>query len=956
MFIEELKSAVQGDVIADAAGRGAYATDASHYQLMPQVIVVPRDVDDVVAALKIASAHRLPVTPRAGGTSLGGSAIGRGMILDTSKYMNQILEVNAEERWVRVQPGVVRDNLNAELAQHGLFFAPDPATTSRANIGGMIGNNSSGSRSIIYGKTVDHVLEATVVLPDGEVVRFSPLSREQYDQQAGSDDRKAGILRGIRDVVEQHRDEIAARYPRVMRNVMGYNLNELVDAEQWNLAKIVCGSEGTLGTLVEAKINLVELPKAVGMTVVHFHELMEAIGSVEPMVRHEPSAVEILGRDIIELVKVTPIVKDICGFIEGDPQALLIVEFYGDDEAQVRQKLGDFIADMQSRNVGYAYPVMRNKAERADVWQVRKSGLGIMLNRKGPAQPVAFIEDAAIPLPHLPEYIEKILARCTELDVPVAMYAHASVGLIHVRPIMNLRERSEVEKMVQIAEYSFSLVQQFGGALTGEHGDGMVRSPFVERFYGQPLYNAFREVKRLFDPQGIMNPGKVLDAEPMDQNLRFGSRYAVDNLKTEFHYLDQGSFAETVHACTGVGACRQTLAGTMCPSYRATRDEVHSTRGRANALRLAMSGQLPDGLANREVYQILDLCLSCKACKSECPSSVDVARLKSEFLQVYRDKHGIARRDKLIRDARTAAECFSGPLAPLVNTVQSTGWFRSLLEKVVGFDKRRTLPPYARRTLQSWFRRRGQSSERRNGKSVVLFDDTYVSFHEPHVGIAAVELLESCGYDVILAGAGCCQRPRISNGFLREARSDGSLTLRNLDRFIKRGLEIVVVEPSCASALVDDLPDLLGDRELRDRLQAHVKMIDVFLSEQVRSGQLQTRWHGLVDEVVLHGHCHQKAMFGIGAMQQIYQDCSDLECTVLNTGCCGMAGSFGYEKEHYDLSLQVAEDRLLPALKSCGQASTVVACGFSCRHQIDALSDKKALHWVETIRGDGTQT
>ncbi len=951
--VEELTNRVSGEVYVDRGTRGVYATDASHYQLEPAVVVVPRDEADVVAALKVASEHKLPVTPRGGGTSLSGQTVGRGMILDVSKYMDKILEINTAEKWARVQPGIVRDNLNAELARHGLLYAPDPATTSRANVGGMIGNNSSGSRSIIYGKTSDHLLEVKIALADGQVLILGTNAAE-----AGSchDD----ILRGVQKIVDENRDEIAARYPRVMRNVMGYNLKTFVDhpgEPELNLAKLFCGSEGTLGVLLEAKINLVDVPKHAIICVVHFAELLEAIRAVESIVQYGPSAVEILGHDIIELVREVPNLSRLAEFIEGDPQAVLLVEFFGTSQEEVEDKMARLVADLKGRRCGYAWPIRRTPAERAAVWEVRKGGLGIMLNIKGDAKPSAFIEDAAVPLEHLPEYIEQIIKYCTELDIKVAMYAHASVGLIHVRPVMDFRRGDHVEKMKLIAERSFELVQKFHGAVSGEHGDGMVRSPFVERFYGPKLYSAFREVKRLFDPAGLMNPGKILDAEPMDRNLRFGAAYHVDPIATEFHYLDHGSFAQTVHACTGLGVCRQSLKGTMCPSYRATREEAHSTRGRANALRLAMSGQLPDGMTNQDVYDILDLCLSCKACKSECPSGVDMARLKSEFLQKYRDKHGLTRRDKLIRDSRRMAERYSGFLAPLVNFIQSTSLFRVTLEKLAGFDRRRTLPTFARQTLQSWFAKRNTDKRKslsvppEQQRKIVLFDDTFASYHEPQVGIAAVELLESCGYEVILAQAGCCQRPRISNGFLREAKTDGGRTIRALDEYIQKGMNIVVLEPSCYTALVDDLPDLLGDRDLQNRMKAHVKMIDVFLRDEKQSGKCNVQLEPLHKNILVHGHCHQKSSCGTGAMMESYRDTPGLTAAEIDAGCCGMAGAFGYEKEHYDLSLKVGEDRLFPAIRSCTAGTAVVACGFSCRHQIQSVTGVEALHWTQTLRG-----
>jgi Fe-S oxidoreductase len=509
--------------------------------------------------------------------------------------------------------------------------------------------------------------------------------------------------------------------------------------------------------------------------------------------------------------------------------------------------------------------------------------------------------------------------------------------------------------MKRIAEEAFRMVVGYRGSWSSEHGDGLVRSPFNERFFGPQIYRAFSEVKRLFDPGNLMNPGKIVDAGPIDENLRFGTAYRVLPLATEYRYREDGSFAAAVEMCTGVGQCRKTLGGTMCPSYIATRDEEHSTRGRANALRLAMSGQLADrgaeGLASRRLYEVLELCLGCKGCKAECPSNVDLAKLKSEFLQGYYDRRGTSRRDRLIAGSADLARRLAGPFAPLVNATQRTGLFRRFLESLAGVHRQRTLPDYAREPFPAWFAKHPGPS---NGRKVVLFADTYLSYHEPGVGRAAVELLRSCGYQVVLAEAGCCQRPRISHGFLRRARRDGERTLRNLDRYLGEGLPVVVCEPGCASALTDDLPDLVDDAELGRRVARGVTMIDVFLDRELEAGHLDVAFEAAVGEgkVLIHGHCHQKALWGTAAMKRVLRRVEGLEVAEVDSGCCGMAGSFGYEREHYELSRTIGEDRLFPALRDLGGDTPVVACGFSCRHQIEHfIPGRRPLHWVEVLRG-----
>ena len=624
---------IKGEVLLDRMTRGLYSTDASIYQIEPLAVVIPRDADDVAAAMSVAQRLGAKVLPRGGGTSLAGQAAGHCIVIDVSKYMTRILETNVEQRWVRVQPGRVRDELNADLAWSGLHFAPETATSNRANIGGMIGNNSSGTKSILYGKTIDHVLELKCLLATGAELNMRSMSRAEWDERASPDTQEGSIYRGVRRIIEENRDAIARRYPKVMRRVGGYNLDAFPEQGPWNLAHLIVGSEGTLALVTEAKLNLEPLPKAKAVGVIHFRRLNEALRAVAPIVRHHPSAAEMLDATVIGMARQNLEVKRICGWIQGNPEAVLIVEFFGDTPAEVEAKFEDLFRDLRSVGFGYAYPVMTEPDKQAEVWNVRAAGLGLMLGIKGDAKPTAFIEDSAVPVEVLPDYIEEVAALCDSLGVRVAMYAHASVGLIHVRPILNLKQAEDIENMKTISRRTFDLVRKYGGSWSGEHGDGLVRSYMNERFFGKQLYEAFKEIKRLFDPEGLMNPGKIVDAGPMHENLRLGLQYRAEDSRKHFHYREDGGFDRAVEMCTGVGACRKTLTGTMCPSYIATRDEVHSTRGRANALRLAMTGQLgPDAMTGKALYDVLDLCLGCKGCKAECPSNVDLAKLKCEFL------------------------------------------------------------------------------------------------------------------------------------------------------------------------------------------------------------------------------------------------------------------------------------------------------------------------------------
>ncbi|HOE97871.1 MAG TPA: FAD-linked oxidase C-terminal domain-containing protein, partial [Candidatus Sumerlaeota bacterium] len=585
-FEQDLRQRMRGEVYFDQVTRGLYSTDASIYQEMPIAVCAPRDEEDVAAALRVARDHQAPVLPRGGGTSLAGQAVATALVLDFSRYMNKILDLDLEQGWVRVQPGVVRDELNAKLAAHGMEYAPDPATANRANIGGMIGNNSSGTRSIIYGKVVDHILQTVVHLADGTRLDLHAWSAAEYEARSQGESREAEILRGFRKLIETHRDEIAHRFPKVMRRVGGYNLDQFIqpDApEGWNLAKLVTGSEGTLATTVEARLNLVRLPRATAICVCHFADLVESIRAVPSIVRHGPSAVEILDRQTLHLARRNLSTAPLCNFIQGDPAAILIVEFFGDSTEEVREKCETLGRTLASDGFGYAWPVYTDAEEKAKVWNVRKNGLGLMLGMKGDRKPIPFIEDACVPVEVLPEYITQVLEICRRNEAPVIMYAHASVGVIHVRPILDLRRRDEIERMKRIAEEAFQLVVRYHGSWSSEHGDGYVRSPWMERFYGPRIYGAFKEVKSLFDPEWRMNPGKILEAPEMDHDLRYGTEYHAQANGTAFHYREDGGFARAVEMCTGVGACRKTLGGTMCPSYMATRDEEHSTRGRANA-------------------------------------------------------------------------------------------------------------------------------------------------------------------------------------------------------------------------------------------------------------------------------------------------------------------------------------------------------------------------------------
>lgn len=971
-FEAAVRSTIRGDVYFDPVIRGVYATDASLFQIVPRCVVVPRDAADAVAAVRLAGEHRVPVTARGGGTSLSGQTFGPGMVLDVSKYMDQIHEVNIAGGWARVGPGVIRDRLNAAIAPSGLQFAPDPATGSRATIGGMIGNNTCGTRSVVYGKTIDHVLSCRVVLADGTECEFEPVDDAEWQRRAegvGVTPREAEIYRGVAELIERNREEILRRYPKVLRRVSGYNLDEFVDGagytgnigprresngghRTWNLSNLIVGSEGTLAILLEAKVRLVPLPKATALCVVHFEDLIEALRHVDAMLAHEPTTVELLDSIVMRQAKVNVATRHMAHFVQGDPQAVQIVEFFGDTPGEAFDRVTRFADAMRQAGIGYAWPVFADAKGIHDVWETRKLGLGLISNVRGAMKGRDFIEDACVPTEHLADYISKIKSLCAAQEIPaVSLYAHASVGVVHVVPSLDLHDPAQVAKMEAIANQAFQWVMEYGGSWSGEHGDGQVRGQFLPQMFGDQLYGAFVELKRLFDPLGLMNPGKVVDAQTMTENLRYQTpgyteKTAVAEAAANYRYADQGGLKLAVEQCNGVGACRKLGSGTMCPSYMATRDEQHSTRGRANALRLAMSGQLGDdpvaALGSDGVHDCLSLCLACKACKSECPNAVDMAKLKSDALQMRHDRHGTPLGSKILGRMPDAAKRWAGRSAKIVNLASLIPGGRAVLERLTGIDRRRPLPSFADRNLQQRLRQLPAPAQPAQRGRVVLFDDTYANYFEPEIGLAAIRLLRGLGYEVILAEAGCCQRPRLSKGLVREAKQHGTETFKNLDRYAREGLPILCLEPSCASALADDLADLVDDREMGARVAGQVQMIDVFLHRE--GVELRSKHN----DILLHGHCHQKALFGTAAIRDLFAAMPGVECKELDAGCCGMAGSFGYE--HYDLSERIGEDRLFPAVRKAAQeGKTIVACGISCRHQLKDFLGVEAQHWIEVV-------
>jgi FAD/FMN-containing dehydrogenase/Fe-S oxidoreductase len=942
----ELGKRVEGEVRFDKYSRLLYSTDASMYEIEPIGVVIPRHRGDVQATIEVANRFNVPVLPRGGGTALAGQTVGHAIVLDFTKYMNRVLEVNQAELWCRVQPGVVQDELNAHVRPQGLLFGPDTSTSNRATIGGMIGNNSAGAHSLVYGKTLDHVLELTVCLSDGREVVLKDLSSEELAAKTRGNGVEARAYREIQTLAEKHRDEILARYPKILRRVSGYNLDEFVKAKPFNLARMIVGSEGTLACVVEAKMRLVPKPKWTALDVIHFHDDIEALQASHALLETAPYALESTDRMILDLARGNIVQSKRLGFVQGNPSSLLMVEYAGETEDEVKEQVYKLEALRKSRGIGYAATQALKPEEVRAVWGVRKAGLGLLLGIKGDKKPIAFVEDTAVDPAKLPEFIKRFREILGRHDATAGYYGHCSVGCMHIRPLINLKQASEVKKMTAIADEISDLVLEFHGALSGEHGDGLARSHFNEKLYGRVLYDVFRAVKRAFDPKNLMNPGKIVDAPAMTESLRIGPAYKAWQPETMLDFSSQGGFAAAVEMCSGMGECRKKLDGTMCPSYMATLDEEHSTRGRANALRAVLSGKVPkEDFTGKRLYEVMDLCLECKACKAECPSNVDMAKLKYEFLNHYHAANGLPLRNRLFGRIERLNR-LGARFAPLSNWLANSWPNRWLLEKFAGIDSRRPLPAFASETFEAWFRAHRAEGDGEKG-TVVLFHDTFNTYNTPGVAIAATRFLERAGYRVTLSEKRCCGRPMISKGMLAEARDNAAWNVERLFPLAEKGFAIVGLEPSCLLTLRDEYPELLRSEKAKI-VAAKSFLLEEFIVSERKAGKLSLVFNGNGRKALLHGHCHQKALVGTAPTVDTLR-WAGFDVTEVDSGCCGMAGSFGFEKEHYDLSVAIANRRLAPAVRAADPNVEIVTSGISCRQQIEHLTGRKAKHVAEVL-------
>jgi FAD/FMN-containing dehydrogenase/Fe-S oxidoreductase len=951
-----LRRELRGEVLFDAGSRGRYSTDASIYQIEPLGVVVPRDAADAELAFAIAVDAGVPILPRGAGTSQCGQTVGAALVIDNSKHLTRLLELDRAQGTAWVEPGIVLDDLNAQLRRHGLWYPVDVSTSAQATIGGMTANNSCGARSLRYGNMVHNVLAAEARLTSGEKLTFGAVDTTEPES-----DRYAQLVATVRELHARERAEIEARVPKVQRRVAGYNL-DMASAGPFNMANLLVGSEGTLGFVTRIQLRLAPLPTQRALGVVHFPTFYQAMDLTRHIVELEPAAVELVDRTMLELSReIAAFRSTIDKCVRGEPDAILLVEFAGDELAPQVAKLARLTELMGDLGLPGSVVEIVDTGLQKELWEVRKAGLNIMMSMKGDGKPVSFIEDCAVPLEHLADYTDRLTRVFAKHGTRGTFYAHASVGCLHVRPVLDMRTDGAA-KMRAIAEEACALVKEYKGSYSGEHGDGLVRSEWIEPLYGQRLVRAFAELKRAFDPKGLMNPGKIVAAPKMDDRalFRFKPGYATAPLATALDWSEHEvgaanrgrGFAAAIEMCNNNGHCRKFDAGTMCPSYRVTRDEQHVTRGRANTLRLALSGQLgPDALTSDAVYETLDLCVSCKGCKRECPTGVDMAAMKIEFLHHYHQRKPRTLHAKLVahlpRYAPAAARL--APLLNLRNRVPALAW---ATERIAGFAARRSLPIWRR----DFFRDPHASSRTPSAaREVVLLADTFNRYFEPDNLRAAVAVLEAGGYAVTIAAppAGgrplCCGRTYLATGMIEAARAEARRTLDALAPFVARGCAVVGLEPSCLFGLRDEFRTLLPGAASRALAERAFTFEEFLMAERAANRLDLTFRASRHARALVHGHCHQKAFGAMPAVVAALKLVPGLAVETVTSSCCGMAGSFGYEPKHLDVSLQMAELSLLPAVRAAGADTVIVADGTSCRHQIHDGARRDAVHVARVL-------
>jgi len=962
--LAQLKNQFSGDIHIDDATRLIYATDASAYREKPLAVAMPRNAADIKLLIQAARQAKFSLIPRAAGTSLAGQVVGNGVVVDVSRYMTDILELNVEEKWVRVQPGVILNELNKFLQPHGLFFGPETSTANRCMMGGMVGNNACGAHSLIYGSTREHTLEVKTILSDGSEVVFDPLTNKGFADKRTLNNLEGNIYRTIHDILSDadNQKEIIRQYPdkAIERRNTGYAIDILLDAEPYtengtifNLAKLLAGSEGTLAFTTEIKFNLVPLPPKLKVLVcAHFETIRQSLFANLIALEYKPASIELMDKTVMDLTKENISQSKNRFFVEGDPGAILIVEFAEEDESELNAKIAGMEQAMRKAGLGYAYPVVRG-ADMNKVWELRKAGLGVLNNMPGDAKPVPVIEDTAVNPAVLPDYIEEFDAMLARYGKSCVYYAHIATGELHLRPVLNLKDPSDVDLFYTIARETALLVKKYKGSLSGEHGDGRLRGEFIPLMIGEHNYKLLKTIKHAWDPENIFNPNKIVDTPKMNTSLRYVPGKQIKEINTVFDWSKDMGILRAAEKCNGSADCRKTevSGGTMCPSYMATRDEKHTTRARANILREFLTNSTKaNPFDHPEIYEVMDLCLSCKACKSECPSSVDVTKLKAEFLQHYYDANGAPLRSKII--ANISSINYLGSFVPsLTNFFLTNSFVSPLLMSSIGFAPKRSMPTLYGTTLDKWFKnhRSTRNNVTKTGK-VYLFNDEFTRFNDTEIGIKAILLLEKLGYEVVIPNHLVSGRTFLSKGFLRKAKDIANRNIRML-KHLNDG-PLVGVEPSAILSFRDEYPDL-ADQELHPAaldIASRSFTLEEFLCREIESGRItKEQFTDAPAEILYHGHCQQKAIASTAQALKVLGLPANYSVKEIPSGCCGMAGSFGYEKEHYAVSMKVGDLVLFPAVRNADQQTIIAASGTSCRHQIADGTGRKAKHPVEVL-------
>ena len=972
--LQALAASLTGTLHFDTVMKTLYATDASAYREMPLAVAIPANTDDLKKLIAFARTHKTSLIPRTAGTSLAGQVVGSGIVADVSRHFTNILELNAAEGWVRVQPGVVRDELNLFLKPHGLFFGPETSTANRAMIGGMVGNNSCGSNSVVYGSTREHLIAVKALLSDGSEVEIMPQdaeNRASLPERLGirflspsplGEQAVARLFSLLSDPDTQA--EIRREFPKstIERRNTGYALDKLIDCqpftehgEPFNLCKLIAGSEGTLCLLTEIKLKVVPLPPAeTGLVCVHFHSIDESLRANLIALRYQPSASELIDHYILECTKNNTEQQRNRFFVQGDPGAILVIEFVRESRAEITEIASRMEADLRAAGLGYHFPVLFGE-DTKKIWTLRKAGLGLLANLPGDEKAVAVIEDTAVDVNDLPAYIREFNEILTKHGMYAVHYAHAGSGELHLRPIINLKTQAGHQQFRMIAEEIATLVKKYKGSLSGEHGDGRLRGEFIKQMVGPKNYALMQEIKHLFDPDNLFNPGKIVDTPPMDTFLRYEAGQQTPAFNTTFRFHNQ-SILQHAEQCNGSGDCRKTQlsGGTMCPSYMATRNEKDTTRARANILREFLThSDKPNRFDHAEIKEVMDLCLGCKGCKSECPSNVDVGKLKAEFLQQYHDANGVPFRSRLIAGFTKQMQLAS-LLPGVYNFVFGTPVLRKIASRVVGFHPERTMPLLQKSTLKSWFKKHKKEHNPASEKQrrVYLFCDEFSNFNDTEIGKKAVMLLEKLGYDVQFAQHLESGRTYLSKGLLREAKKIAEQNVTLLKDLISEETPLLGIEPSAILTFRDEYPDLVGEDLLpaARQLAENALTLEEFLATELDKGRIGKGQFTTEKRLIkLHGHCQQKAVSSLTPTKKILSLPQNYEVHLIASGCCGMAGSFGYEKEHYDLSMQIGELVLFPAVRKQPAEVIIAAPGTSCRHQIHDGTGRKALHPVEIL-------